>query len=205
MQVYGINYKCHTQNNHIMLLYTSLDGQKIAKRLASSISKETATAKRLLQDYNTASSAVTDSFTPLSIQDILAPDSEFWQSSISSYCRELSWNMQKDIMNAYIIMKRTEEELSLLHQEMQNVLLYCVHRKECVVHEIESISKKDDQYHRGLVSLLQNLLWRDEVYHTRATAAFAKLDLDNSSIDTVFSDSDSDLESDDSGDDECCM
>ena len=55
----------------------TLDGQKIAKRLATNIAKETKTVKKLLEDYNIASSVVTASFTPHTLNYILSPESNF--------------------------------------------------------------------------------------------------------------------------------
>lgn len=100
-----------------------VDGQKIAKRLAASITKETNTAKKLLEDYNIASSVVSVMYS-LHYRWHPVPDSNFWQSlTVRNHCKEVPWNTQKDIMNAYIFIKRTEEELRLL-DEVKSVLLY---------------------------------------------------------------------------------
>jgi len=181
-----------------------VDGQKIAKRLAASITKETNTAKKLLEDYNIASSVVNASCTPYTIDDILSPDSNFWQSlTVRNHCKEVPWNTQKDIMNAYILIKRTEEELRLLDEEMKSVLLYCMQRKECIVCQLDSIKNDESQYSKGIKALLHKLLWEVELYHSRAMTAFAKLDLPNtSSSPIILSSSDSGSDSNEESDSE---
>ena len=147
--------------NHGLLFCSpcTLDGQKIAKRLATTIAKQTRTVKKLLEDYNIASSVVTASFTPHTLNDILSPELHFWQGlAFSTHCKEISWNVQKDIMSAYILIKCTEEELSLLSKEIENVLLYCIQRKECLLHQLDSVKNNENQYTKGITSLLHKLL-----------------------------------------------
>ena len=119
---------------------------KIAKRLTTNIAKETKTVKKLLEDYNIAFSVVTASFTPHTLSDILSPESNFWQGlTFSTHCKEIPWNVQKDIMSTYVLIKRTDEELSLLNEEMENVLSYCIQRKECILHQLDSIKNNESQ------------------------------------------------------------
>ena len=194
----------------------TLDGQKIAKRLATNIAKETRTVKKLLEDYNIASSVVTASFTPYTLNDILSPESNFWQRlTFNPHCKEIPWNVQKDIMSAYVLIKRTEEELSLLSEEMENVLLYCIQRKECILHQLDSIKNNESQYTKGITSLLHKLLWEVELYHSRAVATFAKLDIHHASSSVnvlsstnpesdISSDEESESDSFDESDEEKC-
>ena len=90
-------------------------------------------------------------------------------------------------MSAYVLIKRTEEELSL-SEEMENVLLYCIQCKECLLRQLDSIKNNESQYTKGITSLLHKLLWEVELYHSRAVATFAKLDIHHaSSSDDVLS------------------
>ena len=58
--------------------------------------------------------------------------------------KEIPWNVQKDIrVHTYVLIKRTEEELSLLREEMENVMLYCIQRKECILHQLDSIKNTE--------------------------------------------------------------
>ena len=102
-----------------------------------------------------------------------------------------------------ILIKRTEEELSLLSEEMENVLLYCIQRKGCLLHQLDSIKNNESQYTNGITSLLHRLLWEVELYHSRAAATFAKLDIRHaSSSDDVLSSTnpESDISSDEDSD-----
>ena len=112
--------------------FVSIDGQKIAKRLSVNITKETRTAKKLLQEYNTAASTVNDAHIPICLEEALLPDSDFWQTVHVAMpgSSALSWSTKKDITSAYLLKKRSEEELCLLKEEMQNVLVYCRQFKE---------------------------------------------------------------------------
>ena len=57
-------------------------GKKIARRLGSGIDKETRRARKLLEDYNTVSSDILSSFSPLNLQDVLSPYDIFWTQDI---------------------------------------------------------------------------------------------------------------------------
>lgn len=153
------------------------------------------TAKKLLEDFNTVSSIVSSSFTPVTLGDILSPDSAFWQSSTAlSHRSNVPWSVQKDIMNAYLLSKRTDEKLRLLSDEMNNVLLYYMHRKTCIIHCLAGLQSEDTPYSRGAVLLLQRLLWETELHHSKAVSTFSVCDASTS--DAVLSDSESDSDSD---------
>ena len=84
---------------YYVLSFVSIDGQKIAKRLSVNITKETRTAKKLLQEYNTAASTVNDAHIPICLEEALLPDSDFWQTVHVAMpgSSALSWSTKKDI------------------------------------------------------------------------------------------------------------
>ena len=125
------------------MLHCALDGQKIAKRLSSHINKETNTAKKLLQEYNVATSVVNDSHVAVSTDEVLSPDSDFWQPAVSTSSK-LPWRTQKEIMSAYSLMKRAGEELSLLSEEVQRVLAYCRQQKELIARQVRHTRSNKD-------------------------------------------------------------
>ena len=96
------------------------DGQTIAKRLSTSISKETKHAVKLVEEYNTTASLVTDSYIPVNIDEALDPDSDFWQPDVTS--SRITWKTQKHITSAYLLIKRTEEELGLFSRKCRMFL-----------------------------------------------------------------------------------
>ena len=177
-----------------------IDGQKIAKRLSANITKETSTAKKLLQEYNAAASVVKEAHIPICVEEVLLPDSDFWQPAVPS-SSPLSWNTQKDITSAYLLKKRCDEELCLLQEEMQNVLLYCRQFEELLNNLIDNTQSNEDQYSRGLASLFLKKLKDVRLYHSAAEATFVKVDGVLLSTETI---SNSDNESDTSDEDTEC-
>ena len=126
-------------------MWTIIDGQKIAKRLSASITKETSTARKLLEEYNVAAAQVKETYIPLTEDEVL----NSWQPAVES--SKLPWNTNKDITSAYLLMQRTEEELRLLKEEMQNVLTYCRQSKEAVTRQIDLIQSDEEQYSNTLL------------------------------------------------------
>ena len=127
--------------------------QKISKWLLRNISKETNTAKKLLQEYNTATSMVNNVSVAFSIGKILSPDSYFWQPTVSSSSK-LPWSTQKETTAAYLLMKHPEEQLSLLSEEVQKVLVHCKQQKDLIAMELHHIRSSKDKCSKGLISLL---------------------------------------------------
>ena len=116
------------------------DGQKIARRLSISITKETGNARKLLSDYCAASSLVGSSIQ-VTLAEVLSPDSDFWKTpppqSLSPHLsQDLSWDVKKDITQAYLLIKRSEE-LDLLSEEKNNVLSYWVKQKVIIIQQID--------------------------------------------------------------------
>ena len=119
----------------MFVLLLSVDGQKIAERLSSSIGKETATARKILVDYNATVFSVTGDSSQYMLQEVLCPDSEFWNVQHPPTVAPPTLNDPntpwdaKDIIQAYLLVKRSQEELSLLAEEKHNTLAYWTQRK----------------------------------------------------------------------------
>ena len=105
--------------SHVSLI----DGQKIAKKLCKGITKETYKAKKLLEELNASLSEADESFAPLSLANVLSPISEYWQCPNES-SNQIPFSIQRDIIEAYLLQKRCDEELLLLQSEMHNVIEY---------------------------------------------------------------------------------
>ena len=71
-------------------------------------------------------------------------------------------------MNAYILIKCTEEERHLLDEEMKSVLLYCMQRKECIVRQHDCIKNNESQYSKGIIIIIIIIIIINE--HTSAGA-----------------------------------
>ena len=118
---------------------------------------------------------VNDAHVAFSTGEIFSLDSDFWQPTVNSSSR-LPWSTQKEITSAYLLMKRTGEELTLLREEVERVLMYCRQQKELLARKIHHTRSSKEQYSRGLISLLVQKLADVELYHSKAVATFAKVD-----------------------------
>lgn len=107
-------------------------------------------------------------------------------------------------MSSYLMIKRTEEELHLLSEEVQNVLSYCKERKTVIHQQLNAAMNTKEQYTKGLTALFQRMLEDVKLYECKVKAIFAKVDAISSPEATCNSDDDSDTSEDSSsGSDEC--
>ena len=158
------------------------DGQKIAKRLSSSITKETRKTKQLLEEYNTVSSQVSTQYIPASTSEVFSTTSDFWQSlaPITQTSSTIPSNTQRDIVEAALLIRRCNEELQLLKQEMHNVISYWKRRIECITTQLQhmenhEIQAESDTFHKGVKCLFTKLLWEAELSYQRAVSSFSSI------------------------------
>ena len=142
----------------------NVDGQKIAKRLASSIAKEMKKTTQYLEQYNASCLQLDDSNIPVHISDVLNPSSDFWVKvapSESSDSTTVPWNVRKDIIQATLMSKRCEEEIYMLEEEMKRVLVYWTERSEKLTKCLERYQQSDNvadlMYTRGVYCCLKRL------------------------------------------------
>ena len=189
-------------------VHNHADGQRIAKRLSTSIGRETTTARKLLKEYNDVSSMVLHSHV-LTEVEILSPDSKFWQPTQTS-STDLLWTIKKNVISAYMLMKHAEEELCLIGDDMQNMALYWQHREDIITRHIHTMDVENGQLAKGLVSLLYKLLRTVEMHQLQVTTALSKMNVDaevsSSACDSdLSSDSDSDIGDSDLEDESFCL
>ena len=179
---------------HWLLL---IDGQKIAKRLSTSITKETTLARKLLSDYNT----LTGSSTKVTLAEVLSLDADFWKNPQLStgVSSDISWSTKKDIIQAYLLVKRSEEELLLLSEEKENVLSYWSDQKKAIEQQLATTTESFTQYTLGSRALLQKRLSEIDLMYSTASVLFTCFSVDHDSgittADESWSPYDSDLES----------
>ena len=162
---------------NMKLEWTSIgvDGQKIAKRLSKNITKETGTARNILVDYNSVLS--TFGKETCSLQEVLCPDAKFWeQSELSTMAT--TWDTKKDLIQAYLMLKRSEEELALLEKEKLNTLEYWSKLKTVINQYLLSF-QPSDKHSIGVIALLKTRLCDAERIHSTCKAVFATLDHDD--------------------------
>ncbi len=151
------------------------DGQKIAKKLGSSITKETRVVRRLLEQYNLAVNELADS--PVALEDVLSLKSEFWTSNSPTLpSSSIPWKTKEEIIQTFLLMKRCEEEKALLKLEMESTVQYWFNQVTVVTKKIDELNSglSGDQYTSGLKSLLQSKRQSSENHYHRATAAFTQ-------------------------------
>jgi hypothetical protein len=148
------------------------DGQQIAKRLSKNISKETGTAHNILVDYNSVLSTVGKE--TCSLQEVLCPDAKFWeQSELSTMAT--TWDAKKYLIQAYLMLKRSVEELALLEKEKLNTLEYWSKLKTVINQYLLSF-QPSDKHSIGVIALLKTRLCDAEHIHSTCKAVFATLD-----------------------------
>ena len=82
------------------------DGQKIAKKLCNSISKETKAAKKLFQDYSMAAYGLNSVEALPSFGDILQPQADFWvQHKRKTVDGRIPWKTREDVIQAFYLYK----------------------------------------------------------------------------------------------------
>lgn len=168
--------------------------------MSSGITKETRKAKELLEEYNATCMQISERYCPTVISDVLQTDSNFWQSvsnSEDNLTKDIPWDTQRDIIQAFLLMKRSEEELKLLTDDMQNVLTYWSNRIVSLTATVEELNNHTDQFSIGAKSSLKQLLWEATLQHSRASDIFEHMvkeetsSYDDSDLDSETSDSDS--------------
>ena len=172
--------------------------------MSSSITKETKKAKELLEEYNATCLQldIGREQSPLQLQEILPINSEFWQTfPLAKYTtsRGVPWNTKRDVIQAFLLKKRSEEELQLLEDAMQNVLEYWSNRIAAITGEIERLQENDNsQFNVGAINSLRHLLWEAELQLSKAVASFRNIVDHPVSIDVADACSQSDSDSDNS-------
>ena len=126
-----------------------LDGQKIAKKLSVQISKETKKIKVLIPEYNTCQTI--EGEAPVSLQEALDPET----LSKAMYSKLYPSESRQEIIDAYLMIKRTTEEVSMLHADISNTLKYYGHMSAAVEKALSKFSLQDC-FSRGAVSLLKS-------------------------------------------------
>ena len=174
-------------HNHIILkpvmVLNLTDGQKIAKRLATSITKETKKIKQFLEEYNVILAQLKSQLC--TVAEILDVDSTFWTTSHNlvaiNASNETSLSHKKKLIEAYITMKRSDEELKMLTHEMQNTTMYWHTRKMHIKKQLRLVKESPLSttgtsylYLRGTQCLFTKLFYEAEQFLLRCEIAFSQ-------------------------------
>lgn len=140
---------------------------------------------------------------PVSLADVLSSDSKFWQFPSEKYAPgEVPLHIQQNIIEAFHLKRRCDEELLLLKSEMHNVINYWNQREDCIKKLLLQLTEDDSQFNRGSQCLLKKLLWEVELFRSRAASAFSSvISLAGHETTTPSYDTDSESSDEDSGSD----
>ncbi len=132
------------------------DGQKIAKKLLFQISKETKSLQSLLQKYNACESD--EAASDLTIAEALDPANiEERLKTFGCLYAAVATGRKRQIIDAYLRLCRSNEELSMLKEDTSNMCIYYEERKKCITDELRDQSNSDS-FSRGARAMLHQLL-----------------------------------------------
>lgn len=156
--------------------------------------------KSLLREYNAVcrSSKLNDAITmaealdPASIEERL--------KGLGSRYTTIATGKKRQVIDAYLGLCRSEEELQMLKNEAKNILYYYEERGKCIAMKLGELSANDDLFSRGASAMLKQMLARNNILleqgHVLNDAMTKKLvttsPSDSDSDDSDFSDTESD-------------
>lgn len=127
----------------IIVLILYIDGQKIAKKLCTQISRETKSLKSLLREYNACdyvsdTSLLNDSVT---ISEALEPSLiEVRLKGFGSWYNTVATGKKRQIIYAYLGLCRSTEEISILKQESRNLVVFYEMKRTSILEKLTTFS-----------------------------------------------------------------
>lgn len=142
------------------------------------IGRETKRVKGLLADFNYCVCELQSGHdSPVLLSEVLSLNSEFWVKQASSRVgsEQIPWKVKQEVVQAYLMMKRSGEEMQLLKADMTSTLQYWLLRRLIITSKLNELdSVQEDLYLRGVKCLLEQLRWEAELHHHRATVLFSE-------------------------------
>ena len=162
-----------------------IDGQKIAKRVSSQISKETCKLQKLVTEYNLRTLQTSEE---ISLEMALDPETTLEGSS------SVTPSQKHNLIQAYLRKKRGLEEIELLKTEMRQVLLYLQQKEDALSCSSVALTQSSDQFSHGACSILTNIKNQTRNIIDKTKREFTAIDrqeeADSDTSDTSDSDSD---------------
>ena len=169
----------------------------------------------VLEDYNAASRELQHSSPPVALSEVLSLSSVFWGNhrSCKGDSQQIPQKVKDEMMQALLMVRRSEEELLLLRDDMLATIKYWFDQVTSITNMLGQLYH-EDLYTRGAKCLLEHLKWEAELHYHRTTVAFSPLtnlstgprlkSTTTSEVSSDESDSDSEniLDSDDSDSDD---
>ena len=118
----------------IYTCFNHTEGQKIAKKLSTQISKEGKSIRSLLEEYNACRLTSDTDSAEFTISDVFDPSIlESKLQSLGIWCSSASGE-RREIIDSYLILCRCKEEIAMLQEDAKNVVSYYENRRK-VLHE----------------------------------------------------------------------
>ena len=125
----------------------------------------------------------------------------FWTQDRPYTSSSVPFTVKKNIIEAYLLMKRSKEEQQLLIIEMKTALEFWSGRVESLRERISTANSTNDLYSRGAAAIIQQHLWITDLTRSRAEAAFQSIFDQLSQHTLTESDESSDTDSDNNSED----
>ena len=138
-----------------------VDGQKIAKKLSVQITKEGRNIRGLLEKYSVVSAG--DRSQALTLQEALDPELVESRLQAKGSYTAIASGERRVIIDSYLMLCRSREEMSLLKLEAQNVVTYYEDMEQALEEELGRRSADVTDYNRGAISLCHGHLKRVKV------------------------------------------
>ncbi len=174
-----------------MVIVLLVDGQKIAK-VSSQISSETRIIRTLLEDYSACLSVDDAHVQSLTIGEVLDPSVvEARLQALGIWSQAMVYHGERrEVMEAYLMLCRSNEELHLLKEEINNVVSF-YENKERTLLDALTMCATDTVYNRGIATMLHKLLGETSWLLQQAHRACKQMSRENEeTLDSSSSDSD---------------
>lgn len=107
--------------------------------------------------------------------EVLTPTSKFWQGPHQQF-EQIPLSVKRDIIEAYELQKRCEEELLLLQSELLNVIEYYNEKEKIINAALHAMCKGESNcFNRGCSCLLKKLKWRVSHVQSRALSFYSSV------------------------------
>ena len=143
-----------------------IDGHKIAKKLSIQITKQTKSVKKILKECNVAQSTINSTNELWDLSDVLLPSNSFWESSrMPLGDGTVPFNVKSEAIQSYLLLKRSEEEIKLLRQDLSNAIDYYERKQQLLSERVKQLLHKESLsiYHKGTICLLTLHSWKIEL------------------------------------------
>ena len=136
-----------------------IEGQKIAKKLSTQISKEGKLIRSLLEEYNACRITNDTDSAEFTISEVFDPSIlENKLQSLGIWC-SLASGERREIIDSYLILCRCQEEIAMLQEDAKNIVAYYENGKKVLHEEIQGQSSNvQSSYSKGATALQYNAL-----------------------------------------------